>query len=55
MQNYLASDFCKVYLADGEVLDIIPNKNVWTLNKVRHIYELKKKLISLGLFDDGGH
>ena len=51
----MASDFGKVYLANGESLNILglgdvrikqPNGSVWILQKVRHIPELKKNLIS---------
>ncbi|KAB5537969.1 hypothetical protein DKX38_015502 [Salix brachista] len=54
MQNYIAGG--KVYLDDGEALNVVgmgdvdvalPNKNKWTLQKVRHIPELKKNLISV--------
>ncbi|XP_068653869.1 uncharacterized protein [Aristolochia californica] len=64
MQNYVAGDFGKVYLADGEALNVVgmgdidiafPNKNKWTLQKVRHIFELKKNLISVGQLDDCSH
>ena len=59
----MASDFAKVYLANGESLNIVglgdvkikqPNGSVWILQKVRHIPELKKNLI-IGQLDDCGH
>ncbi|KAG6639444.1 hypothetical protein CIPAW_10G100900 [Carya illinoinensis] len=64
MRNYFAGDFGKVYLANGEALNIVgmgdidiilPGKNKWTLQKVRHIPELKKNLISVGQLDECGH
>lgn len=63
MQNYVAGDFGKVYLADGEALNVVgmgdvnvalPNKSKWILQNVRHIPELKKNLISVGQLDDSG-
>ena len=48
IQNYVASDFGKVYLANGSALDVVgmgdvrillPNGSVWLLEKVRHIYD----------------
>ncbi|KAB5537804.1 hypothetical protein DKX38_015337 [Salix brachista] len=63
MQNYIAGDFGKVFLVDGEALNVVgmgdvdvalPNRNKWTLQKVRHIPELKKNLISVGQLDDCG-
>ena len=55
MTNYVALDFGKVYLANGESLNIMglgdvrikqPNGFVWILQKVRHISKLKKNFIS---------
>ena len=55
--NYVAGDFGKVYLADGSFLDVVgmgnvgillPNGFVWLLEKVRHIPELRRNLISVG-------
>ena len=52
------------YLADGSALDIVgmgnvrillPNGSVWLLEKVRHIPELRRNLISVGQLDDEGH
>jgi hypothetical protein len=64
IQNYVASDFGKVYLADDEALDVVgmgdvritlPNGSVWLLQKVRHVLELKRNLISVGQLDIEGH
>jgi hypothetical protein len=64
LENYISRDFGKVYLADGSALDIVGigyvrirvhNDSVWKLQKVRHVPELKKNLISVGQLDDEGH
>ena len=64
MTNYVDNDFRKVYLADGQSLDVMgisdvsikqPNSSVWKLQKVRYIPQLKKNLISVGQLDDNGH
>ena len=61
IQNYVASDFGKVYLADGSALDVVgmgdvrillPNGSVWLLEKVRHIPDLRRNLISVGKLDE---
>ena len=53
-----------MYLADGTALDIVgmgdvcillPNGSVWLLEKVRHIPDLRKNLISIGQLDDKEH
>ena len=53
-----------MYLADGLALDVVgmgdvrillPNGSVWLLEKVRHIPELRRNLISVGQLDDEGH
>ena len=53
-----------MYLADGSALDVIGigdvrilllNGSVWLLEKVRHIPELRRNLISVGQLDDEGH
>ena len=53
-----------MYLADGSGLDIVgmgdvrillPNGFVWLLEKVRHIPDLRRNLISVGQLDDEGH
>ena len=64
IQNYVASDFGKVYLADGLALDVVgmgdvrillPSGSVWLLEKVRYIPNLRRNLISVGQLDDEGH
>ena len=64
IQNYVAGDFGKVYLANGSALDVVgmgdvwillPNGSVWLLEKVRHIPDLRRNLISIGQLDDEGH
>ncbi|RVW83896.1 Retrovirus-related Pol polyprotein from transposon TNT 1-94 [Vitis vinifera] len=64
IQNYVAGDFGKVYLADGLALDVVdlgdvrillPNGSIWSLEKVRHIPDLRRNLISVGQLDDEGH
>ena len=53
-----------MYLADGSVLDVVgmrdvrillPNGSVWLLEKVRHIPDLRRNLISVGQLDDKRH
>ena len=53
-----------MYLADGSALDVVgmgdirillPNGSVWLLEKVRHIPDLRRTLISVGQLDDEGH
>ena len=57
IENYVAGDFGKVYLVDGTTLDVVvmgdvqillPNGSVWLLEKVRHILDLRRNLISIG-------
>ena len=64
IHNYVAGDFGKVYLANGTALDVVgmgdvhrllPNGSVWLLEKVRHIPNLRRNLISVGQHDDEGH
>ncbi|RVX16420.1 Retrovirus-related Pol polyprotein from transposon TNT 1-94 [Vitis vinifera] len=64
IQNYVAGDFGKVYLADGSALDVVglgdvrislPNGSIWLLEKVRHIPDLRRNLIYVGQLDDEGH
>ena len=53
-----------MYLANGSALDVVglgyvrislPNRSVWLLEKVRHIPDLRRNLISVGKLDDEGH
>ena len=39
----------------GDVWILLPNGSVWLLEKVRHIPELRRNLISVGQLDDEGH
>ena len=64
MENYVAGNHGKVYLANGEPLDIIgmgdvslkiPNGLVWKIQKVRQVPGLMRNLISIGQLDDEGH
>jgi hypothetical protein len=64
LENYVVGDFESVYLVDGSKLDIVGMSDVrirvhcdsvWKLQKVRHIPELEKNLISVGQLDDEGH
>ena len=64
IHNYVAGDFGKVYLANGIALNVVgmgdvrillPNGSVWLLEKVRHILNLRRNLISVGQLDDEGH
>ena len=64
IDNYVAGDFGKVYLADGEPLDIVgmgevrinlPTKSTWVLQKVRHVPKLMRNLIFVEQLDVEGH
>ena len=53
-----------MYLADGSALDVVdmgdvrillPNVSVWLPEKVRHIPDLRRNLISVRQLDDEGH
>ena len=53
-----------MYLANGSALDIVgmgdvwillPNGSVYLLEKVQHIPNLRRNLISIGQLDDEGH
>ena len=62
LENYVVHG--KVYLADGEPLDVIKMGNVtlkllngpvWKIQKVRHVPDLMRNLISVGQLNDEGH
>ena len=64
IQNYVASDFGKVYLTDSTALDVMGmgdvqilllNGSIWLLEKVWHITDLRRNLISVEQLDDEGH
>ena len=64
MENYVAGNYGKVYLADGLPLDIVgigdinlkmSDGRVWKITKVRHVPKLMRNLISVGQLDDTGH
>ena len=64
IQNYVIGDFGKVYLADGAALDVVgmedvrillSNGPIWLLEKVQHIPDLRRNLISIRQFDDERH
>uniref|UniRef100_A0A0D3A0J1 Retrovirus-related Pol polyprotein from transposon TNT 1-94-like beta-barrel domain-containing protein n=1 Tax=Brassica oleracea var. oleracea TaxID=109376 RepID=A0A0D3A0J1_BRAOL len=64
MENYVAGNYGKVYLADGLPLDIVGigdiilkmlDGRVWKITKVRHVPKLMRNLISVGQLDDTGH
>ena len=53
-----------MYLADGTALDVVgmedvrillPKGSVWLLEKIRHIPDLRRNLISVGQLDDERH
>ena len=53
-----------MYLADGRALDVVgmgvvrillPKGSVWLLEKVQHIPNPRRNLISVGQLDDEGH
>ena len=39
----------------GDVQILFPNGSVWLLEKVRHIPDLRRNIISIGQLDDEGH
>ncbi|KAG6529732.1 hypothetical protein ZIOFF_011946 [Zingiber officinale] len=64
LENFVVGNHGKVYLADGEPLDIVgiesihlkmSNGVVWKIQKVRHVPKLMRNLISVGQLDDKGH
>jgi hypothetical protein len=64
LENYVAADFGKVYMADGSALDIVGmgdvcigvhSNSVWKLQKVMQVLELKENLISMRQLDEEEH
>ena len=39
----------------GDIWILLPNGSVWLLEKVQHIPDLRRNLISVGQLDDEGH
>ena len=39
----------------GDVRILLPNGSVWLLEKVQHIPDIRRNLISIGQLDDEGH
>lgn len=63
LENYVAGNHGKVYLADGEHLDVIgicdvniklANGSVWKFCKVCHVQNMMKSLISIRQLDSEG-
>ncbi|KAL6315855.1 hypothetical protein AAG906_012191 [Vitis piasezkii] len=63
IRNYVAVILVGVF-GDGSALDVVglgdvrislPNGSIWLLEKVRHIPDLRRNLISVGQLDDEGH
>ena len=52
---YLADGLALDVVGMGDVLILLPNGSVWLLEKVRHIPDLRRNLISVGQLDDEGH
>lgn len=64
MENYLAENYGKVYLSDGEPTDIVgigdvnfrmSNGSIRKIPKVKHVLKLMRNLMSVGQLDDEGH
>ena len=63
LHNYIAIKHGRLYLADDSYLDIMGKGEVhtwtenglWKLLEVRHVLDLKRKLISMGQIDDEGY
>ena len=51
---YLADDSALDVVGMGDVRILLPNKSVWLLEKIRHIPDLRRNLISVGQLDDEG-
>ena len=64
LENYVTKSHGKVYLVDGEPLDIIgmgdvslkmSNGSVWKIHREKHVLGLMRNLISVGQLDNEGH
>ena len=64
MENYVFGNYGRVYLANGEPLDIagiadiylkMSNDLVWKIHKVRHVSKFMRNLILVRQLDDEGH
>ena len=64
LRSYVEGDFGKVYLANGEALDVVgmgdvriilPNGSICLLQKVRHIPDLRRNLIYVRQLKDERH
>ena len=51
---YLANDSALDVVDMGDVWILLPNGSVWLLEKLRHIPDLRRNLISVGQLDDKG-
>ena len=52
---HLADGLALDVVGMGDVLILLPNGSVWLLEKVQHILDLRRNLISVGQLDDEGH
>ena len=52
---YLANGIPLNVVGMGDVWILLPNGSVWLLEKVRHILDLRRNLVSVGQLDDEGH
>ena len=52
---YLAYGLALDVVGMGDVRILLPDGSVWLLEKVRHIPDLRRNLISVGQFNDEGH
>lgn len=64
MENYVSKNYGKMYLADGEPLDILGvediclkmlNSSTWNIHKVRQVLKLMHNFILIGRLYDEGH
>ena len=52
---YLANGAALNVVGMGDVRILLPNGSVWLLEKVRHIFDLRRNLISVGQLDNEGN